>query len=115
MYDIDTPRLSEKDMARLADMVADRVAAKMANLVNPANAERDVMNSNQAADYLCLSVQRVRALVASGSMPHYKGTNGRNYYRRAELDKWRLGRKVLTNAEAAEEAARINAKKKYNL
>lgn len=105
-----TTRLVPEDLERLAELVAAKLAKAIAR-----PGQKEVMDSSETADYLCLSVQRIRALTASGSLPHYKGPNGRNYYRREEIDSWKLGRKVLSTAEAARGAAAVNAKKKYNL
>jgi excisionase family DNA binding protein len=62
-----------------------------------------LMTAQQAADYLGLSVARIRTLTQKREIPHYK--QGRRVsYDKAELDDWRRCRRVQTKDEITREA-----------
>lgn len=110
MYDPTAFNISDRDLERLADMVAERVA----RLIGTPRL-KEVMDSNECAAYLGITPGRLRAIVAEGNVPHSKGPNKKNYYRRSEIDEWRAGKKVICKAQAEAVAERLAVKRKYSL
>lgn len=70
-----------------------------------AQAVKEVMNTEEVAAYLGLSVQRIRTLTSQKRIPYYKpeGRN-RNYYRREEIDGWNAGNRIKTQSETERDA-----------
>ncbi len=67
---------------------------------------KDVMTTRECADYIGVSSQRIRALVARNEIPFFKNEGEtRNYFRRADIDNWRARRRVKTNSELRSEVA----------
>lgn len=79
-------------------------------LLGKNESRKDVMNTQECARYIGVSAQRVRALVASNEIPFFKNEGEtRNFFRREDIDKWRLGRRVKTNAELRAEVSTRSA------
>ena len=90
-----------------------RIEDKLSKLLARETPLKDVMDSNECAEYLGLSVGRVRVLVAKNEIPFFKHANSnRNYFRREDIDNWRANRRVKTNRELEIEAATDAALKK---
>ena len=63
------------------EAIANRVATLLAR-----NADRPTwMNADEAAEYLCAPVSRIRKLTSTGCLPSYK-EGGRRLYRADEID-----------------------------
>ena len=81
-------------LAKLADMVAERVAAKMAQLApTPAAptvpAAREWFNTRQAAEYLGYKKNTLEIRRCKGDGPPFqKPTDNSVRYKRADLDAW---------------------------
>ena len=72
----------------------------------PVQPVKEIMNTNEVAEYLGLSVQRIRTLTSKGEIPHYKHANTtRNTFKRAEIDAWRTQTRCRTNRELEIEVA----------
>jgi excisionase family DNA binding protein len=72
----------------LAEALADKLAARLPQEV----AEDGWMASEEAADYLAVPISTLRKLTAAGSIPFTQDVpGGRCYFKRSELDRWRLG------------------------
>jgi excisionase family DNA binding protein len=75
-------------VAQLADLVAERVAAR---LVRPRGvAEDEWLDTRRAAEYLGIHRDNVRRLAAEGTIPAEQESAGcKLYFRRSDLDAWR--------------------------
>jgi excisionase family DNA binding protein len=72
-------RFDDRDLDKLAELVAERVAERM-------HAHRSPwLDATEAADYLRCSLSRLRKLTMLGSVPAHRD-GGRALYRRDELD-----------------------------
>lgn len=60
---------------------------------------KEVLNVKEVAILIRKSESRVRHLVADRDIPHYKNDKGQISFRKSEIEAWRLGRRVPTNAE----------------
>lgn len=60
---------------------------------------KQVLTAQEAAVYIGVGYDRIRALVAQREIPHYKGPGGRSFFKKSELDEWMMGERVLTNRE----------------
>lgn len=71
---------------------------------------KDVMDTNEIAEYLGVTPGHVRKLVSNGDIPCYKsGGSTRNYFKRTEIDDWRAQTRRRTNRELGVEAATKSA------
>jgi excisionase family DNA binding protein len=74
-------------LGRLADLVVERLRERAETEDQP----RQWMDARDAAAYLGVHRDTVRKLAAEGAIPvHQDGPGSRLYFRRAELDEWRL-------------------------
>lgn len=66
-------------------------------------AGKEVLNTREAALVLGITEQRVRHLTSAREIPYYK--KGRdNYYKKSELERWRLGMRIASNSDIQSEA-----------
>lgn len=86
--------------ATLADVVArlDRIE-RLSNM-----AVKEVFSSDEAAEYLNISLSWLYHLTNSKQIPHYKNGSRRTFYKRSDLDEWMLRGRVLTNEEIEQRA-----------
>ncbi|HTF22054.1 MAG TPA: helix-turn-helix domain-containing protein [Chryseolinea sp.] len=70
---------------------------------------RDILTVEQASDFLGLSLSSLYKHTSSRRLPHYKPTNGKIYFRRAELETW-----ILSNVRP-EIQELVPAKKSFNI
>ncbi len=83
-----------------------RIESMLQQLLSRGEAIKDVMNTKELAVYLGITPGRVRRLVCNGEIPVHKNLKeSRNFFRREEIDQWRLSRRVKTNDELRREAA----------
>jgi excisionase family DNA binding protein len=75
-------------MGQLAELVADRVAARLAE---PQRQRADEwLDSRRAAEYLGIGRDSLRRLAAEGSIPtEQAGVGCKLFFRRSDLDTWR--------------------------
>lgn len=83
----------------------DRIERSLEKIYNIlAVSGKDVMNTNEVAEYLGITAGRVRALIHEGSIPYHKNESlTRNFFKRDEIDRWRTSRRIRTNPELREE------------
>ena len=63
----------------------------------------EVLNLNQAAEYVSLSKSAIYKKTSERNIPHFK--NGKKlYFKRSELDAWLTGLKISTHAEIEKQA-----------
>jgi excisionase family DNA binding protein len=88
-------------LARLADLVAERLAAR-----SPEAAEQNAeewMDTRRAADYLGVHRDTIRKLAAERAIPtHQDGPGCKLYFRRDELDEWRRSSRPTSRAHRAQ-------------
>ncbi|WP_289769143.1 helix-turn-helix domain-containing protein [Muribaculum intestinale] len=65
----------------------------------------EVLNVKEVAILIKKSESRVRHMVADRDIPHYKNDKGQISFRKSEIEAWRLGQRVPTNAEITSRAA----------
>jgi excisionase family DNA binding protein len=72
------------------EALADALASKVAALLGSRD-EDGWMTSAQAADYLAVPISTLRKWTAAGTVPFTQDVQGgRCYFKRSELDHWRL-------------------------
>ncbi len=63
----------------------------------------EVLNLNQAAEYVSLSKSAIYKKTSERNIPHFK-QGKKLYFKRSELDDWLTGIKITTKAEIEKEA-----------
>ena len=66
---------------------------------------KDVLNFNEACQYLELSQSHLYKLTSSGAIPHYKPNGKKIYFNRPELDTWLLRNRSKSKDEIEQQAA----------
>lgn len=67
---------------------------------------KDVLNTEECAVYLGLSVGRVRHLMSERQIPYYK-YNGKAYFNKSEINKCLLQDRIETNEEIKSETNKM--------
>lgn len=80
-----TVRLSQAQMERLADMLAERVVMR---LREEGYAEEKYMTYAEAAEYLGYKLNTLRKMVCLGEVPYERGNGGAPRFTKAALTKW---------------------------
>ena len=89
--------MTDEQLERLADLVADKVAEKIAaNMPKPA---RDVMTTIEAANYLNCSKQQLEILRHTGGGPPFVKWSRAVRYRKIDLDEYIQRHLVKNTAE----------------
>lgn len=65
----------------------------------------EVLTVKEVAILIKKSESRIRHMVADRDIPHYKNDKGQISFRKSEIEAWRLGQRVPTNAEVNSQAA----------
>lgn len=88
-------------LGQLAELVADRVAARLGQ---PQRERADEwLDTRHAAKYLGISRDSIRRLAAEGSIPtEQAGAGCKLYFRRSDLDGWRCSRSAPVVALAGQ-------------
>ena len=63
----------------------------------------EVLNLNQAAEYVSLSKSAIYKKTSERNIPHFK-QGKKLYFKRSELDDWLTGLKISTHAEIEKQA-----------
>jgi excisionase family DNA binding protein len=72
---------------------------------------KDVLNFNEACEYLEISHSHLYKLTSSDTIPHYKPNGKKIYFNRAEVDTWLLRNRTTTTDEIDKQAADYLIKK----
>ena len=64
---------------------------------------KNTLDTSEAALYLGISTEALRNKLPS--ITHYKGENGRNYFKKSDLDAYRCRYEVLNAEQLAQDAA----------
>ena len=70
-------------------------------LINHQNLE--LLDLNQAAEYLKLKPSYIYSLIHQKKIPYYKPLGKRVYFRKVELNKWVVGSKIKSVGEVEED------------
>lgn len=93
----------------------ERIEEKLTRLLEKGEPLKEVMDTQECARYIGVSVGRLRTLTASHQIPFFKHELGkRNYYRRTDIDNWKASRRVKTDRELQIEAATAAALARRN-
>lgn len=65
---------------------------------------KNVLNVDEVAMILSVSVDRVRHLVSERKIPHYKQGN-RTFFKKSEIEDWQLSDRIPTSDEINSKAA----------
>lgn len=72
---------------------------------------KEVLNFNEACQYLELSQSHLYKLTSTGAIPHYKPNGKKIYFNRHELDSWLLRNRDSSKDEIEQQAADYLVKK----
>lgn len=72
---------------------------------------KEVLNFNEACQYLELSQSHLYKLTSTGAIPHYKPNGKKIYFNRHELDSWLLRNRATSKDEVEQQAADYLVKK----
>lgn len=64
---------------------------------------KEVMDTRECSRFLGIDVSTLRHKCSARQIPYYK-RDGRNYFKRSEIEKWMLGVRVKTDEELESEA-----------
>jgi len=67
--------------------------------------KKEVLDFNDACQYLKLSSSHMYKLTSSQSIPHFRPNGKKLYFKRSELNDWLLRNRVDTIAEVEQQAA----------
>jgi excisionase family DNA binding protein len=85
---------------------------KIEKLIESINLVRkDVLNFNEACEYLEISHSHLYKLTSSDTIPHYKPNGKKIYFNRVEVDEWLLRNRTTTTDEIEKQAADYLIKK----
>lgn len=73
--------------------------------------QKEVLNFNEACQYLGLSQSHLYKLTSKKSIPHFCPQGKRLYFKRTELDEWLLRNRSSTQEEIEQQAADYLIKK----
>ncbi|PKP12059.1 MAG: DNA-binding protein [Bacteroidetes bacterium HGW-Bacteroidetes-4] len=73
--------------------------------------KKEVLNFNEAAQYLEVSSSHLYKLTSSGNIPAYKPNGKKLYFNRKELDSWLLSNKQESHDEIEHQASEYLMKK----
>lgn len=79
---------------------------KVADLVtaNTIFCTKEVLTSNEAAQYMGISKSYLYKLTMLGKVPHFKPMGKMCYFNRLELEQWLQSNRVSTNSEISQKA-----------
>jgi len=91
-HDAGTPEFSLAFPAELLDALADRLAPRVAALLQETAESDQWLSSAQAADYLGMTRNALHKLTSTREIPFEQdGPGCKLHFRRSELDRWRAG------------------------
>lgn len=75
---------------------------------------KNVLDVREVAAMLGVTVDHIRHLVSSRSIPHYK-KGARVFFRKSEIEEWQLETRIATHAETCIAAATRIATKRHRV
>ena len=87
------------------------IEAKFSELERLINQQgKRVLNTEEAAQFLGISEDRIRRMCAAGVIPYSKPSGKRLYFKREDLEAWALGKVHVTHATLQQRADLIARK-----
>lgn len=72
---------------------------------------KEVLTVEEAVKYMGISKPTLYKLTSEHKIPFYKPTEGKNYFKRTELNEWLLSNKQLSDREVESSAVRFLSSK----
>ncbi len=94
--------MSNEEIKTIAELVT----------ANTIYATKEVLTSDEAAQYMDISKSYLYKLTMRGEIPHYKPMGKMCYFNRAELEEWLQSNRVATATEIADRANQYCMKRK---
>ena len=99
----------------LNDKNMDEILKRLENLQRLIESQgiysKEVLNFNEACQYLELSQSHLYKLTSAGNVPHYKPNGKKLYFKRTELETWLLRNRSMSAEEVEQQAADYLIKK----
>lgn len=92
--------MSKEQIQNIVDMIT----------ANTLFCTKEVLTSDEAAQYMGISKSYLYKLTMRGEIPHYKPMGKMCYFNRAELEQWLQQNRCATATEIADRANRIAMK-----
>jgi len=73
--------------------------------------QKEVLNFNEACQYLELSQSHLYKLTSAGNIPFYKPNGKKIYFKREELENWLLRNRSISSDEIEQQAEEFIIKK----
>ena len=93
------------------DLLIERLEKLERLIISQGINSKEVLNLQEACQYLELSQSHLYKLTSAGSIPHYKPNGKKLYFKRSELDAWLLRNRCATQDEIEKQAADYLIKK----
>ena len=93
------------------DLIIQRLEKLERLIVSQGINSKEVLNLQEACQYLELSQSHLYKLTSAGNIPHYKPNGKKLYFKRSELDTWLLRNRCATQDEIEQQAADYLIKK----
>ncbi len=78
---------------------------------NNENYSTEILNMNQAVDYLTLTKSAIYKFTSGRGIPHFK-RGKKIYFKKSELDEWLTKNRISTNEELEQEAMNYISKRR---
>lgn len=92
----------------LSEQMGELMEQQMAIAVNT----KEILNADEAARYLGMSIYGIYNLTHRRLLPYSKPSNKLIYFKRSDLEAWALGNRVMSADEANTEAAKYMVRSK---
>lgn len=86
--------MNKEEQKQVADLVT----------ANTIFCTKEVLTSNEAAQYMGISKSYLYKLTMLGKVPHFKPMGKMCYFNRLELEQWLQSNRVSTNSEISQKA-----------
>ena len=93
------------------DLLIERLEKLERLIISQGINSKEVLNLQEACQYLELSQSHLYKLTSAGTIPHYKPNGKKLYFKRSELDAWLLRNRCATQDEIEQQAADYLIKK----
>lgn len=93
------------------DLIIQRLEKLERLIISQGINSKEVLNLQEACQYLELSQSHLYKLTSAGTIPHYKPNGKKLYFKRSELDAWLLRNRSATQDEIEQQAADYLIKK----
>ena len=91
--------------------ILEEIYKKLKKIEQSTLSAKDIMNTDEAANYTRLSKSYLFKLTSTGGIPCYKPHGKLLYFKRSELEDWMLQNRKMTNKEIEEKAINLTTLK----